>query len=134
MATWRRKALEYVPEMRRDINDPDVSIYLFFAMLTGEAWKAHDANDLEMLPRIYGFAEWCLNQPAQELWNRAGVSFYESLFLHRKDRADWEKSLQYLSLDVVHTVWSLWEYFLTPEETGDILKILEKLGKPYTPP
>jgi hypothetical protein len=107
MATWRRKALEYLPEMRRDINDPEVSIYLFFGMLTGEAWKAHDANDLEMLPRIYGFAEWCLNQPAQELWNRAGVSFYESLFLRRKDRADWAKSLQYLSMDVVHTVWSL---------------------------
>ena len=96
MATWRRRALEYLPELRSEIDDPDVYIYLFFGMLTGHAWIAHDAGDGDLLDRIYGYAAWALNHRSQELWNPAGVSFYESLFLNRKDRGDWEKALAYL--------------------------------------
>jgi hypothetical protein len=134
MATWRRKALEQFPHLRRELNDADSSIYGLFHMLVDEAWNAHDEGDDELLRRIYGFAEWCLGHQAKELWNPAAVSFYEHLFNGRKDRAYWEKILHYIPRHVVHEVWGLWDYFLTAEETADILKILEKLGKPYTPP
>jgi hypothetical protein len=134
MATWRRIALESFPHLRGLIQDPEVYTFMFFSMLVDEAWKAHDVDNRDLLRRIYGYAEWALNHPAEELWNPAGVSFYEHLFLHRKDRADWEKALHYITLDAIHIVWSLWEWFLTSDETKDIILILEKLGKPFTPP
>jgi hypothetical protein len=134
MATWRRKALEAFPHMRREIQDPEISLYGLFPRLVDEVWKAHDANDHALLQRIHGYAEWALNHPSKELWNPAAVSFYEHLFLARKDRTDWEKALSLIPIKVVRDVWGLWDYFLTAEETADILTILKKLGKPFTPP
>ena len=31
------------------------------------------------LQKIYGYAEWCFRQKAKDLWNAAGVAFYEHL-------------------------------------------------------
>jgi hypothetical protein len=35
------------------------------------------------LKRIYGFAVWCARQPEKELWNAAGVAFFEKLARHK---------------------------------------------------
>jgi hypothetical protein len=67
MATWRRKALEYLPHLRRDIVDPDVYVYLLFGMLVGEVWKAHDDGNEEILERIYGYASWTVNHRSQAI-------------------------------------------------------------------
>ena len=33
----------------------------------------------EKLKKFYDFAEWCFRQKEKELWNAAGVAFYEHL-------------------------------------------------------
>jgi len=40
---------------------------------------SHKANSIDRLQKIYDFAEWCFRQKSKDLWNAAGVSFYEHL-------------------------------------------------------
>src|SRR5438552_15545583 len=86
LAVWRRKALELFPELRSEFQRPESSIYTVFFELLPMVRQAHDGNDVDLLRRIYGFAEWCLEQTAKDLWNAAGVAFYEHLF---DERAYW---------------------------------------------
>jgi hypothetical protein len=79
MSAWRRKALELFPDLRRDIEDPDASVMSIFFDLLPRCRAAHDRNDSDELKRIYGFADWCASQKEKELWNAAGVGFYEHL-------------------------------------------------------
>lgn len=79
MSTWRRKALELFPDLREEIEDPGTSVMSLFFELLPRCRSAHDRGDLEELKKIYGFADWCATQKAKELWNAAGVGFYEHL-------------------------------------------------------
>jgi hypothetical protein len=76
---WRRRAIETFPEVRTEFEPPDVTLYDVFGHLIQWCREAHNSGDDAALSRIYGFAEWCPRQSAQELWNPAGVSFYEHL-------------------------------------------------------
>jgi hypothetical protein len=126
MAAWRRRALELFPELKNELNQRDYSIYRLFGDLRRIVWRAHDAGDDAMLSAVYGYAAWCLGQRSGELWNAAGVSFYEHLFDERKDRADWAKVAPWLSAQVVRSVWGLWEWRLTPDEMRDLAKLFRK--------
>lgn len=79
MSTWRKKAIECLPELRQDFEDPDESIYLVFSALLSAAIDFHKENKTNRLQKIYAFAEWSLRQKDTDLWNAAGVSFYEHL-------------------------------------------------------
>ena len=105
MAVWRRRALELFPQLRRDLQSRDYSVYLLFFDLKPMLRVAHDADDTEELRRIYGFAEWCSRQTAKDLWNAAGVAFYEHLFDYPEYS---ERVIPWLSPRVVYYHWSLW--------------------------
>lgn len=79
MSVWRRKAIESFPELRKEFEDPETSIYGVFLELLPMAREAHSTNDRETLVKIYTYASWCARQKEQILWNAAGVSFYEHL-------------------------------------------------------
>ena len=79
MSAWRRKALELFPDLRIDIEDLDMSLMSLFFELLPRCRDAHDRGDSVELKKIYGFADWCASQKAKELWNAAGVGFYEHL-------------------------------------------------------
>lgn len=79
MSTWRRKALELSPDLRGEIDNPDTSVMSLFFELLPRCRDAHSRGDSEELNRIYGFADWCASQKAKNLWNAAGVGFYEHL-------------------------------------------------------
>jgi hypothetical protein len=79
MSTWRKKAIECLPEHKKEFEKPDCSIYtVFFQMLTS-VLEAHQQNNQERLMKIYSYAEWCFRQKREDLWNAAGVAFYEHL-------------------------------------------------------
>jgi hypothetical protein len=80
MSAWRRKAIELFPDLRSEVEDPDATIYSVFFALLPRCREAHDRDDTSELEKIYGFAEWCASQKAKDLWNSAGVAFYEHLF------------------------------------------------------
>ena len=54
-------------------------MYEVFFTLLPWCHNAHISGDEAALSRIYGFAGWCARQPEKELWNAAGVAFYEHL-------------------------------------------------------
>jgi hypothetical protein len=80
MATWRRRAIEDFPDLRVALNDPGYTIYrLFFDLLPAVRTAHREADDVR-LTTIYGYATWCARQRSKDLWNAAGVAFYEHLF------------------------------------------------------
>ncbi|WP_207512419.1 DUF7674 family protein [Longitalea luteola] len=79
MSTWRKKAIECAPELRTAFQAANLTPYTVFMELLPVARQAHIDNDSERLERIYSFAAWCLKQKDKELWNAAGVGFYEHL-------------------------------------------------------
>ena len=79
VSAWRRRALETFPELRGEIEPPDTTLYDVFFRLLPWCRDAHSSGDEAVLSRIYGFAEWCARQPAEDLWNPVGVAFYEHL-------------------------------------------------------
>jgi hypothetical protein len=79
VSAWRRKAIELFPDLRQEIESPELTIYQLFFELLPRCREAHDRNDMAELQRIYGFADWCATQRSKDLWNAAGVAFYEHL-------------------------------------------------------
>ena len=79
MSTWRQKAIECAPEMKKDFQASDLTPYTVFMELLPITREAHLDKDDEKLTKIYSFAEWCHKQKDEKLWNSVGVSFYEHL-------------------------------------------------------
>jgi len=79
MSTWRQKAISCLPELRNYFQDPDTTIYGVFVEMLPALIEAHKQQNADRLQNIYDFAEWCFSQKDKDLWNAAGVSFYEHL-------------------------------------------------------
>jgi hypothetical protein len=79
MSAWRKRAIDCLPELRKEFEDPSASIYSVFIELLSATIVAHKNNDTNQLRLYYDFAAWCFSQKSKELWNAAGVSFYEHL-------------------------------------------------------
>ncbi|MDX1992662.1 MAG: hypothetical protein SF029_09740, partial [bacterium] len=109
MAAWRRKALEAFPDLKTSLNDSQYSPYSLFSDLLPRWRSAHDTGDETTLEAIYDYAAWCMAQSASELWNAAGVSFYEHLF---DQPQHWEVVIAYFSSDagreICRSVSGLW--------------------------
>ncbi|WP_426586317.1 DUF7674 family protein [Mucilaginibacter sp. R-33] len=79
MSAWRKRAIECLPALKREFEDPETSIYGVFMELLHATVAAHRDNDTMQLKKNYDFAEWCFRQKSEDLWNAACVSFYEHL-------------------------------------------------------
>lgn len=79
MSAWRRKVIEFFPDLRQEIESQELTIHQVFFELLPRCREAHDRGDTAELKRIYEFADWCASQKAKDLWNAAGVAFYEHL-------------------------------------------------------
>ena len=79
MSVWRRKAIEAFPGQRRELEDPECTIYNVFFELLPRCVEAHTVGNTLELKKIYEFAEWCYSQKSHDLWNAVGVAFYEHL-------------------------------------------------------
>ncbi|RFS22380.1 hypothetical protein DVR12_11235 [Chitinophaga silvatica] len=99
MSVWRHKALEIMPRFKREIEDND--IYTAFMLLLSETQEAHDNDNKLQLRKYYDYAEWCFRQNDKNLWNAAGVVFYEHLLDHSKtlkEFAKWVKKDIYIKI------------------------------------
>ena len=123
MAAWRRIALAHFPELRPEIQDRRYTIYGLFADLLTMVREDHDADNTARLRHIYAFAAWCSTQRNKDIWNAAGVSFYEHLF---DRRTDWQRVLPWVSEEVIRNCWGLWEWRLTKDELDTLRKMIAK--------
>lgn len=81
---WALMAEQLVPSDLRDLTDhwdglPDSVMQLFFDLMP-KTRDAIERGDDRFACAAFAFAEWCLNQAEDDLWNGAGVCFYEHLF------------------------------------------------------
>lgn len=128
MANWRRKVLTFFPDLRCEVQRPDFSIYMVFFDLLPRVREAHQEGDTETLRRVYGFAEWCFEQQAKDMWNAAGVAFYEHLF--DSHRTLWPEFVRWLSPRVVEDCVGLWESRLSEEELAEVKRLFAECCKP----
>src|SRR5690242_11221551 len=83
---------------------------------------AHQNGDVEMLRRIYGFAEWCFEQKAKDMWNAARVAFYEHLFDDHPSL--WAEVVQWLSPQVIKGCSGLWEWRPAEGELAEVKRLI----------
>ena len=103
---WRRRAVTLVPDLHDHLDEDDTIYNVFFELLP-RCVAAHRTNDVRFeLSRIYEFAAWCLRHEEKDLWNAAGVAFYE----HLVDEPETQESIpQWLEPDIFETVSGLFE-------------------------
>jgi len=128
MAKWRRTVLTLFPDMRLEAQRPEFSIYAAFSDLLTRVREAHQDGDLDTLRRIYGFAEWCSEQQPKDLWNSAGVAFYEHLF--DSHRSHWPEMVRWLSPRVVDDCMGLWELRLSEADMAEVRRLFAERRKP----
>jgi hypothetical protein len=120
--------LALFPDLRRDAQRPDFTIYMVFFDLLPRVREAHLEDDTEMLRRIYVFAEWCFEQRAKDIWNAAGVAFYEHLFDSHPRL--WPEFVRWLSPRVVEGCWGLWERRLSAGELAEVQALVTECRRP----
>jgi hypothetical protein len=81
---WQPLAQAILPDVFQQASESgiycsDTPMQFFFALLPAVR-NAHRADDQAFLLNAYAFAHWCMTQPEKELWNPAGVGFYEHIF------------------------------------------------------
>jgi hypothetical protein len=113
MSTWRRKAIDCLPGCRHEFEQPDATIGEVFIELLPATVKAHKEKNTDRLTKFYAFAAWCMRQKEKELWNVAGVSFYEHL-------GDYEETFTampgWITKDIYHQIRGLLEWRLSSEK------------------
>lgn len=117
MSTWRKKAIECLPSYKKDLESPETSIYTAFHLMLPALKDAHIANDTVQVENIYGFAAWCFRQKAEDLWNAAGVSFYEHL---ADDAIVFEQLPRWLGKDIYIEIRGLLERRITADQLNQL--------------
>jgi hypothetical protein len=81
MEAWRELAIKLFPEDKGSYEDPDVTVWFVLFDLHDSVAAAHEANEIDQLKKIYGFAEWCHAQKSSDpdIWMAAYMAFYEHL-------------------------------------------------------
>ena len=75
MSVWKRKAIECLPELQNDFQNPTTSIYSIFSGMIPALVEAHKVNNVKRIKKIYDFAKWCSTQKEKDLWNALGYHF-----------------------------------------------------------
>lgn len=113
MSVWRQKAIDCLPESRKDFDRPGSTIYDAFIELLPAVIIFHKGCDFDRLQKTYDFAEWCLGQKDKQLWNAAGVCFYE----HLGDQAETREDLRrWVKPQTYNQIKGLLEWRLGKEE------------------
>ena len=82
MSTWRKEALQQLPELRKTIIDPwtDTPMALWIGLKGAfDCALGQAPEDLDLARRICRYAVWCLNSPSDDVQNAAAVGFCEHL-------------------------------------------------------
>ncbi len=84
MEHWRKLAIELFPDWKGIYEAPEETVWFVLHDLHSQVIDAHTNNNIDLLKRIYKFAEWCHSQKEvdPEIWKAAYAGFYEHLVEH----------------------------------------------------
>jgi hypothetical protein len=122
MSAWRRITLEMFPERRRYIQDNNwiFSIYSMFFDLLPLAREAHQRSDIDLLLRVYQYAEWCWwqKQRSRDVYNAVAVAFYE----HLVDEPETRQAIpEWLKPEIFEDMLAVFRPRLAVEEYNQLL-------------
>jgi len=121
--------LTWFPDLRSEAERPDFTAYSAFLELRPRVAEAHLAGDTGTLRRIYGFAERCARQKDKDLWNAAGMAFYERLF--DSHRSLWPEFVHWLSPRVIADCMGLWESRLSADDVAEVRRLIAERRSPH---
>lgn len=124
MSTWRRKANVLFYDQRPDFSGKKDTIYTLFFILLPRVRQAHEENNIEELQKIYDFAEWCMYQKAKDLWNAAGVAFYEHL---ADEKITLEAIPQWIKPGIFERIQCLFQARMNPNEYQELVAQYNKV-------
>ena len=109
MPRWRKEAFDRLPECRTLLQQEE-SLTVFFHEISETLYRAHLQGQHDLIRRIYGFAQWCLDAPrgkhaADDLLTIAVVSFYEHLPTHREVRMQIGRFLSRAAIEQMRDVF-----------------------------
>ena len=122
---WQALAQALLPELHERFGAEETwkggGAMPFFFELLAATRQAHLAGDEAFLLRAYAFAHWCMAQSDRELWNSAGVGFFEHLF----DGLPPDSVVPWIGSDAFHDIVPLIEARLGSERARKIRKRFE---------
>jgi hypothetical protein len=116
--------LDLFPGLRQSFQEPRTTVYTVFFLLP-HVGDVIASGDRRLLRNMFGFAEWCAEQSAEDLWNAAGVCFYEHLF----DGGNWAhraEVVKWLSPRVIADCRELWQHWLPPEKFAEVQRLIRE--------
>lgn len=127
MELWRSKALELLPEIRKEILECDnpMGLWIEVHFAFDEAYE-EPKND-NFIRRVYAFEKWSLDQhdgttAADHLPSCVTVAFWERIPTNPKARADMPR---WFSVDAVIANGHFFKYFLSDEDFEELIAMYE---------
>jgi hypothetical protein len=122
MSTWRRKAIEYLPEHRETINRARTPMAMWIELhLRFE--DAVAGGDQHMVKRFLRYADWCMSEEAgrlpSETSTAAACAFYEHL---PQRREYWSFFRSWFSHKQFTDLIPVFGYHLSPADVADLKK------------
>jgi len=119
MSTWRRVAIEKMPELRHLVEQSD-TVGMLWIDLFGEFEKAHrDPVDESLIRRIYDYAWWSVSDPGSDAASAAICGFFEDLPTHSQIRRSMP---QFMSRDEFLGMRDVFKYHLDPKEHEEFVE------------
>ncbi len=116
MSTYRRKAIEYLPELRDLIQQADSPTALWIDV-ADRCHVAYENGEADLIDRIYAFADWCLASSNVDVASATAIGFYEHLTLDPLMRADIPRRFSHAQF---HELKSLFAYHLDEKRFADL--------------
>jgi hypothetical protein len=121
---WRKQAFERLPEMRGLLQE-EKSHYNFLGELVTRLDAAYEAQNDDLVKRIYGFVFWCMHAPrgkdaSDDLLTAVACSFLEHLPQYDRIRGDiwrWFRRGDILGM------WEIFHYHGTEEQYQEMLTL-----------
>jgi len=120
MSTWRRKAIEFLPDERTLIQSAERPMELWGELV----WvfsNAFSEDDEGKIRKILNYATWCCSEKSGALPNETStaaiIGFYESIASHKEY---WPKFRNWFFVNEFERYKENFGYHLTPEERSKL--------------
>ncbi|WP_266156916.1 hypothetical protein [Dyella silvatica] len=122
MSTWRRRAIQFLPEYRQAIEGSDTPMVLWIELVL-RFEDAFVANDQRLLGRFLEYAAWCMSDAAGRLPSQSSTAvacaFYEHLPTHREY---WPYFRSWFSPQQFTALIPVFSYHLSDGDMADLKK------------
>jgi len=117
---WRQKGLKLLPELESDFNDEEFTPYLALTEVKNIALTALKSNKNHLVEKCFEYAEWCFRQDEEDLWNAAGICFYE--YIYDQDEV-LEKVVEIVSIEIFEDIKGLLEQRYSGDRSEKYVRI-----------